>query len=195
MLAAPCSEAALHLSTPLWPTAVDLSDRKSVCAVLVSDTHGHLDPRIVRLIEDSDLAVHAGDVGSEDVLIALQRAPVSVVVGGNNDVPSQWTGPMLPPEASIALPGGTLVVEHGHRRTPARDRHAILRRRHQTARAVLYGHSHQLTVDDDASPTIFNPGASGRVRTFGGPSCILLQVSAAVWTTEIRRFPIENLAP
>ncbi len=182
------------MSTPLWPTAVDLSQRETVCAVLVSDTHGHLDPRIVRLIETCDLAVHAGDVGSEVVLQRLRLAPVSIAVGGNNDVPSQWTGPTLPPEASIALPGGTLVVEHGHRRTPARDRHAILRRRHQQARAVLFGHSHQLTVDDEQNPHIFNPGASGRVRTYGGPSCIVLQATATAWTTEVRRFPLESPA-
>ena len=29
---------------------------------IVSDTHGHLDPRIAALIEDCDIAVHAGDI-------------------------------------------------------------------------------------------------------------------------------------
>ncbi|WP_257388244.1 metallophosphoesterase family protein, partial [Tahibacter caeni] len=78
------------------------------------------------------------------------------------------------------LPGGRLVVVHGDR-WPARGRHAALRRAYPAARAVVYGHSHRLVVDTDALPWVLNPGAAGRARTNGGPSCLLLHATAQAW--------------
>ena len=67
----------------------------------------------------------------------------------------------IPWEARLPLPGGLLVVVHGHR-VPAADRHARLRALYPQARAIVYGHSHRLVVDRDASPWVLNPGAAGR---------------------------------
>ncbi|MFM1890995.1 MAG: hypothetical protein RLZ44_72, partial [Pseudomonadota bacterium] len=41
----------------------------------------------------------------------------------------------------------------------------------------------------DAIPWVLNPGAAGRSRTFGGPSCLLLHAGARVWRVETHRFP------
>ena len=39
---------------------------------IVSDTHGFLDPRIVKIIHDCHYAVHAGDVMAASVLDAMR---------------------------------------------------------------------------------------------------------------------------
>ncbi len=93
----------------------------------------------------------------------------------------------LPQQVEVQLPGGTLVVIHGHR-TPARQRHALLRRRFPGARAVIYGHSHRLVVDQDQTPWVLNPGAAGHSRTFGGPSCLVLSAAGTCWALETVRF-------
>lgn len=170
-----------------WPDAIDLSDVDSVRCVLVSDTHGKLDQRIIPAIEGADLAVHAGDIGSLEVLELLRRAKHAVAVAGNNDVKAQWDVPNLPAECRLRLPGGTLVVEHGHRRNPAKTRFAKLRQRHPEARAVVFGHSHLLGIDDSERPTIANPGASGFVRTHGGASFIHLHASVDGWSFEMQK--------
>ncbi|WP_414717181.1 metallophosphoesterase family protein [Tahibacter sp.] len=85
------------------------------------------------------------------------------------------------------MPGGRLVVVHGDR-WPPRGRHAALRRAFPAARAVVYGHSHRLAVDVDAEPWILNPGAAGRARTYGGPSCLLLQASTREWRVVAQRY-------
>jgi predicted phosphodiesterase len=54
---------------------------------------------------------------------------------------------------------------------------------------VVYGHSHRLVCDQTEVPWILNPGGAGLVRTFGGPSCLILTVGARRWRTEIVRFP------
>jgi len=161
---------------------------------LVADTHGHLDSRIAALVEDCDIAVHGGDIGNAAVLAALQpRSGRVYAVTGNNDVCRKWPSadwPLLariPPRVDLALPGGDLVLLHGHR-LPAATRHQRLRARNPHARAVIYGHSHLLVADCEVLPWVLNPGAAGRTRTYGGPSCMILTASSADWSVAIHRF-------
>ncbi|GAB0147754.1 YfcE family phosphodiesterase [Marichromatium sp. PS1] len=168
---------------------------------LLADTHGSLDGRIEQLVGDCDLAVHAGDIGNAAVLARLQpRQGRVLAVYGNNDSPRQWPSAdrellqHLPEWRAYPLPGGTLVVIHGHQ-TPARDRHGWLRRRFPEARVLVYGHSHRLVVDTDVSPWVLNPGAAGRTRTHGGPSCLILEARTSTWTVEVHRFTHHSHAP
>ena len=158
--------------------------------LIVSDTHGCVDARIAALARRCDAVVHGGDVGSAAVLEAL--GPDLVAVRGNNDVAAKWPAAeqavltALPAEARLQLPGGQLVVVHGDR-WPARGRHAALRREFPAARAGVYGHSHQLQLDTGALPWLLNPGAAGRARTNGGPSCLLLYATARAWRVLAQR--------
>src|SRR5699024_3943639 len=144
--------------------------------------------------------MHAGDVGNAAVLDAL--APVGglvVAVRGNNDMPSKWPPdehPVLanlPAQAAIDLPGSRLVVVHGHH-WPARNRHPRLRQAFPDARAIVYGHSHRLACDRSPLPWVLNPGAAGRVRTYGGPSCMVLEASEDGWNVESMRWPLLDRA-
>lgn len=173
----------------------DLSNTQRVQAALVSDTHGKLDDRIATLVSQCDIAIHAGDIGAAGIVGELQpRSGTVIAIRGNNDVPAKWKemGLMvlnrLPDLATIFLPGGQLTVVHGHRHNPAKQRHSILRRRFNDARAVLYGHSHRLVIDDEENPWVLNPGAAGRNRTHGGPSCLLLTATRDDWRITARRF-------
>jgi len=87
----------------------------------------------------------------------------------------------------VELPGGILVATHGDQFSPSK-RHARLRAAFPEAQAILYGHSHKLVIDDAEAPWVLNPGAAGRARTFGGPSCLLLHASASGWRIEVRCF-------
>ncbi|MDC8011792.1 metallophosphoesterase family protein [Tahibacter soli] len=162
--------------------------------LIVSDTHGTVDARIVALARDCALVLHAGDVGSADVVDALAGAARDVIaVRGNNDVAAKWPGAQhdrlaaLPLERIVDLPGGRVVVVHGDAHPP-RSRHAALRRAHAGARAVVYGHSHHMLVDDTAAPWVLNPGAAGKARTNGGPSCLVLDATDDAWRVEAVRF-------
>lgn len=170
--------------------------QESLRVGLVSDTHGCLDPQVAAALSRCQYIVHAGDVGGAGVLARLQAGAQAVLaVRGNNDIPGKWPpeeGPLLaslPLENRLALPGGDLYVVHGDRFLPAGQRHALLRRRFAGARAVVYGHSHRLVCDLDGMPWILNPGAGGKNRTFGGPSCLILAVSAQRWEVEAKRYP------
>lgn len=163
--------------------------------LLVSDTHGEVDARIAELARQSDVVVHAGDIGDAEVLKRLRPSAGKIyAVRGNNDTPQKWASGgrpilrMLPEEAVIELPGGTLIATHGDRIRPASRRHARLRRLYPSARAVVYGHTHHAVCDRGALPWVLNPGAAGRVRTYGGPSCLLLSADPRGWTVRLLRF-------
>ena len=161
---------------------------------ILADTHGHLDTRVEALVADCDLAVHGGGIGDAGVLERLRpRQGRVIAVTGNNDNPRKW-----PPEQrhfldnlreheDLELPGGTLTIIHGHQ-IVARNRHERLRRRFPRARAIVYGHSHRLIADRDPEPWVLNPGAAGRARTFGGPSCMVLDATEHHWELRIERF-------
>ncbi len=162
--------------------------------VLIADTHGFLDERIASMVSGSDAVIHAGDIGAAVVLNELHELAGKVVtVRGNNDLPQKWpdrdtANPAdLPVENRLELPGGTLVVVHGDA-WRARDRHLQLRHAFPEAGGVVYGHSHRLVIDRAARPWILNPGAAGRVRTYGGPSCLLLEADKTSWRVTKRRF-------
>lgn len=166
---------------------------------LLSDTHGVLDAQVAEVIDGSDWIVHAGDIGSAAVLRQLaQLGGKLVAVRGNNDTPSRWPEQdhdiltALPHERTIPLPGGDLIVVHGHRLNPAGQRHDKLRRRYPGARAVVYGHSHRLVEDLAHPPWVLNPGAAGRDRTHGGPSCMILHVLAGQWQVRHHRFVLQR---
>ena len=169
---------------------------KSMRIVIVSDTHGELDHRIVEAVTDCDIVVHAGDIGGREVLDALTPANGRLIaVRGNNDVRGKWQASdwalleSLPWEARVALPGGDLVVVHGHGYGAPGRCHEHMRRDYPDARLVVYGHSHLACTDQSAIPWILNPGVAGRVRTFGGPAFCVLSASISSWQLDATRFP------
>ncbi len=170
-----------------------------VRVALLGDTHGYVDLRVAAEVSRCDVAVHAGDVGGAAALEALApRLGVTIAVRGNNDEPAVWPDSeraqlaSLERVATLALPGGHLVVLHGDQHTPASRRHQLLRREFPAARAIVYGHSHRLACDCDTLPWVLNPGAAGRVRTYGGPSCLILSAADRGWRVEVRRFELSR---
>jgi uncharacterized protein len=167
-----------------------------VTVAILADTHGYLDERIAAEVTACDYAVHAGDIGGAAVLqTLLPRRRTVLAVRGNNDIPPRWPQgeaeqlARIPMEQRLELPGGELVVVHGHQYAgPAGSRHGWLRRRYPEARLIVYGHSHRRVSDLSEAPWVVNPGAAGRARTFGGPSCVILTAGLRSWSLQEKHF-------
>ena len=162
---------------------------------ILSDTHGHVCPQVLAVVKSCDIAVHAGDIGSSNVLNQLQSGTGDVhAVRGNNDVPGLWPGDELdvletvPDVRVLDLPGGRLAVEHGHAHGWSSPDLGQLRAAHPGVRAIVYGHTHRQLIDREQSPWVLNPGAAGRIRNRGGPSCLVLTASPGSWNIETFRF-------
>lgn len=168
----------------------------TVTVGILSDTHGVLDARVRDVVNNCDHIIHAGDICGGDILRDLSPRKMLHAVAGNNDYPGapgwletdQATLSSLPKQIKLQLPGGDLVVEHGHRLGNYPE-HASFRDDHASARLVIYGHTHKRVIDQDALPWIANPGAAGTTRTKGGPSCLVLTASADSWDIEEHVYP------
>lgn len=169
---------------------------------IISDTHGHIDQNILDVIKTCDRVIHAGDICGAHVLKQLEDVCSQITaVTGNNDAPALWAEEeasivsKIPAIAEIELPGGTLCIEHGHKHGMHQPKHCSLRESHPHARVIVYGHTHIMTVDDDTTPWVINPGAAGATRTNGGPSCMILTAySDREWDIEMLRFEGEQAA-
>ena len=175
----------------------DLSDwvQPEIRIGIVSDTHGHLDARIAEAVATCDIAIHAGDIGSATVLEQLvPKSGIVIAVAGNNDVVSKWDPTEseivlnLAEEHVVKLPNGIVSVEHGHKVWDSRRYHEILRKKHKESRVVVYGHTHARTIDTSDTPWVVNPGASGRNRNRGGPSCLKLTADGENWSVSEQVF-------
>ena len=162
---------------------------------ILSDTHGHVCANVLEVVKGCDMAVHAGDIGGRKVLELLQSGTGDVhAVRGNNDVPGLWPGDELdvletvPDVRVLDLPGGRLAVEHGHAHGWSSPDLGQLRAAHPGVRAIVYGHTHRQLIDREQSPWVLNPGAAGRIRNRGGPSCLVLTASPGSWNIETFRF-------
>lgn len=181
------------ISVPIYQIIMPKSS--TIRVGIISDTHGYLDNRIVDVLTDCDMAVHAGDIMGIEILESMRAATETVIaIRGNNDIPALWHTDHhdalheLDDEAVINLPGGDVVVLHGHQHGPHPE-HSVLRENYPYARLIIYGHSHKLVSDQDSAPWVANPGAAGQTRTHGGPSCLVLEASETGWNLDTLRFP------
>jgi len=176
-------------------TRTDKSASQAITVAIISDTHTVLDPRIAEVISQTDIAIHAGDIGDAGVLSAMNPKTGRVIaVAGNNDHPIFWPPDQyeviesMPEIARFELPGGSVAIEHGHRHGSNSPGHQSLRKAHPDAKLVVYGHTHHQVIDDMSTPWVVNPGAAGATRTHGGPSYLLLTASEQDWKIESFQF-------
>ena len=122
---------------------------------VISDTHGLVRPQALRALAGADLIVHAGDVGSPDVLVALRAVAPVVAVRGNNDR-GEWAASLAETEV-VETDGRSLYVLHDLKELELDPREAGFD-------AVIAGHSHQPRIQRRDGVLYLNPGSAGPRR-------------------------------
>jgi len=122
---------------------------------VISDTHGLARPEALAALAGVERIVHAGDIGSRDVLEALERVAPVTAVRGNNDR-GDWAKKI--PETEVVEVGGvSLYLLH--------DLHELdLEPRAAGFAAIISGHSHQPKVEERDGVLYLNPGSAGPRR-------------------------------
>jgi uncharacterized protein len=122
---------------------------------LISDTHGLLRPEAVEALRGCDRIIHAGDVGSGDVLDQLRRLAPVIAVRGNVDAGAWTLG--LPVSAVVELDGHAIYVVHVLSDLELQPAPAGVS-------AVVYGHSHKPSIEERDGVLYVNPGSAGPRR-------------------------------
>ncbi len=122
---------------------------------IISDTHGLLRPEAVELLRGSEHIIHAGDIGSPEIIPALEKiAPVTAIRGNVDTQP--WARRFAETEVA-ELEGLHIYVIH--------DLNALdLNPRAAGFAAVISGHSHQPKQEMKNGVLYFNPGSAGPRR-------------------------------
>lgn len=129
---------------------------------LISDTHGHMDGRILHHFSACDEIWHAGDIGDFNVTSELAKVAPLVAVHGNID--DHLMRRDFPEHQHIIRGGCNIWMTHIGGR-PGRYASGIRAGLNQQRPDIFVcGHSHLLMVKKDPSwgGLYLNPGAAGR---------------------------------
>ena len=121
---------------------------------IISDTHGLLRPQALSALQGSDVILHGGDVGDEQILARLSEIAPVFTVRGNVDF-EHWCE-RLPLNLTITLAGLKVYMVHDISKL---DRTVI-----ELVDLVVYGHSHRPETFDEQGVLFLNPGSAGPRR-------------------------------
>ena len=142
---------------------------------VVSDTHGYLDPRVLKLLEGVDHILHAGDIGDASIIEDLACIAPVTTVRGNNDKTGQSS--LFPEEVTVELGGRTVYLTHQVKVPKEPEDPANKRYTDAGIDVVVYGHSH-IAFQKTLGPVLFfNPGAAGKRRFKLVPSLGTLELT------------------
>jgi uncharacterized protein len=122
---------------------------------VISDTHGLLRWEAEAALANVDHIIHAGDIGTPEILERLSRIAPVTAVRGNNDK-GAWADP-LPATAIVDICGQRLYIVHDIAHLdvdPVADGIA----------AIIAGHSHKPAVTEKDGVLFLNPGSAGPRR-------------------------------
>lgn len=141
---------------------------------VISDTHGLLRPEVKGILRSCGALLHAGDIGSPELVQELQMLAPMGLVRGNND--RGW-GTSLPLLLNSELEGVPIVMTHIKKDVPA----ALGR-----AKIVITGHTHRYSAIEKDGRLWLNPGSCGP-RRFGQ------EITMAVLKLENGSYTLERI--
>ena len=129
---------------------------------VISDTHGLLRPEAVEALRGAQQVIHAGDVGSPEILKKLATIAPVTAVRGNVDRDA-WAQQL--PETQVLETGGiSIYLLHDLTQLDVKPEAAGFR-------VVISGHSHIPKQEVRNGVLYFNPGSAGP-RRFKWPASV-----------------------
>jgi putative phosphoesterase len=122
---------------------------------IISDTHGLLRPEAGELLRGSEHIIHAGDIGSPEIIPQLEKIAPVTAIRGNVDTEA-WAQRFAETEV-VELGGVHIYVIHDVNVLDLNPKAAGFA-------AVISGHSHQPKQETKDGVLYFNPGSAGPRR-------------------------------
>ena len=122
---------------------------------VISDTHGLLRPEVGQLLAGVAHIIHAGDIGSPNIIAELQRIAPVTAIRGNVDT-AHWAE-HYPETQMVTLGGHCIYVLHNVQTLQ-------LEPVPSEVDVVVCGHSHRPRVETIRGVLQLNPGSAGPRR-------------------------------
>jgi putative phosphoesterase len=130
-------------------------DRDHITLGLISDTHGLLRDEAVDALQDSDLIIHAGDIGALSVIDQLGAIANVVAVRGNMD--RDEVAGKFPLTEIVQVNEVLLYAIHDLGRLDLDPGVSGIQ-------VIIFGHSHQPVIQKQDGILYVNPGSAGPRR-------------------------------
>ena len=127
----------------------------SILIGVISDTHGLLRPEAMEVLRGSEHIIHAGDVGSPEILEKLSTLAPVIAVRGNIDQ-GAWSRRLAETQV-LELGGVSIYVLHDLAQLDLKPKAAGFS-------VVVSGHSHVPKRETRDGVLYFNPGSAGPRR-------------------------------
>ncbi|TDI95107.1 MAG: metallophosphoesterase [Caldithrix sp.] len=143
---------------------------------VISDTHGYINPKVFPIFEGVEQILHAGDIGSEDIITTLEAiAPVQAIHGNVDMFPLRARYPAV---LTLDINGALICIIHDFFGLPdPRATGAVQKSGKKKLDLLIYGHSHEAKLERSGEVLLFNPGSAGKQRFSLRPAVGLLTVS------------------
>jgi len=122
---------------------------------VISDTHGLLRPGVIEALRGVELIIHAGDIGTRQVIEALSAIAPVVAVRGNMDG-GEWSRNLR--DSEVVEVGRVLIYVLHDIQALDLDPAAV------GFSAVISGHSHRPSATRRKGVLYLNPGSAGPRR-------------------------------
>jgi hypothetical protein len=127
---------------------------------VISDTHDYLNPKVFDVFKHVERILHAGDIGSADVIIQLSAIAPIVAVSGNMDTPPVTE--RYPVDQRVQLAGADIFMTHNGGmllRSPSEFKARCGPKRPDV---FVWGHTHRAEVKHVNGMLTVNPGSASR---------------------------------
>jgi len=141
---------------------------------VVSDTHGFYDPRVPPLLEGVEHILHAGDIGTGEIIEQLASIAPVTAVRGNND--REGPESEFHEVETLELGGCRIYLTHIVTVPKEGDTSGLATYTDVGSDVVVFGHSHFAFHEQRGGLAFFNPGAAGKRRFKVVPSIGLLEL-------------------
>lgn len=130
--------------------------------LILSDTHGYIDKRILRHVKFSDEIWHAGDIGKLEVLEKLKKLKKTKAVYGNID--DHILRSELKEIEIFYCEKVKICIIHIAGKPPYYNKKTKDLLKKERPKILVHGHSHILKLEYDKNNEVLciNPGAAGK---------------------------------
>ena len=145
---------------------------------IISDNHGDWSPNIAKALEGVDAIIHAGDIGSYQIISKMESIAPTTAVLGNTD------GDLPIKESEVTNIGKKKffiqhIVDPHQLEVPLRARLDKV-----NPDVVVFGHTHKPFCETLGSILFLNPGSVTRPRGQFSPSMVRLVIKEEKITTD-----------
>ncbi len=158
--------------------------------LLLSDTHGYIDEKILSYCQEADEIWHAGDIGDPEVIRKIQSAGTLRAVYGNID--GREVRNMFPLDERFTIENVDVWITHiggypGRYEPRVREELKL-----NPPKLFISGHSHILKVQYDKKNRLLhmNPGAAGKYGFHKARTMLRFEIEGSdIKNLEVIEFP------